>query len=708
MKQRASRAIVFLTTFVMVVTCFCSFGTAGVFAAEETKTIALSIYDGDTLVKEYTLDDLKAIAAKEGDKHYKYSGYNRNPSFYTFGDPDNKVTPSYEDVKECIGPTVKGVLADAGVSYTSDTAISFDGSGYGVSFIASDLFEGRYYYPNAHDIEGGDPAPESAYAGAQLTEPIIDIYDENPDNAYVETVLRFGQKVPNERNNTFFVKYVANGGKIIVGDEVTEKWEPVTAPVYSSGTVLPETAIEFDTKYMNNKYAAGTVYYTVEYNEGDTAPEGTEPKTGGTIYNYDKYGHSNPPVLEKEGTYTIKVKVTGYGLRDSETTTFTYRVKDIDSPEKIEKLTAARNAYNSIKLSWSKSDDADGYEIRRTDAKNSEQAVIASTEEISYIDEELITGLEYEYTVMPYKQLDSGQRVYTSGTSAKAKTYLTKPTLSSVARSGYNSILVKWNEVEGASGYQIYRYDAVSKKYSLAGTVADGETVSYTNTGLRTGRKYTYKVRAYRTLEDGTTSYSSYSSTKYATPYLTKPTLSSVARSGYSSIKIKWNKIAGASGYQIYRYDAVSKKYSLIKTITSGSTTSYTNTGLKTGRKYTYKVRAYRTVSSSTEVYSSYSSTKYATPYLTKPTVSLKAGTKAITVKWSKIAGANGYKVYRATSKNGSYKLVKTIKPGSTVSWKNSKLTKNKTYYYKVKAYRIVNKKYVYSSTSSYKYTRAK
>ncbi|MBQ3610703.1 MAG: hypothetical protein IJA01_00350 [Firmicutes bacterium] len=612
MKQRANRAIVFLTTFVMVVTCFCSFGAEGVFAAEEGSPAALSVYDGDTLVKEYTLDDLKAIAAKEGDKHYKYSGYNRNPSFYTFGDPDNKVTPSYEDVKECIGPTVKGILADAGVSYTSNTSISFDGSGYGVSFIASDLFEGRYYYPNAHNIEGGDPAPESAYAGAQLTEPIIDIYDENPDNAYVETVLRFGQKVPNERNNTFFVKYVANGGKIIVGDEVTEKWEPVTAPVYRSGTVLPETAIEFDTKYMNNKYAAGTVYYTVEYSKGDTAPEGIEPKAGGTIYNYDKYGHSNPPVLEKEGTYTVKVKVTGYGLRDSETTTFTYRVKDIDSPEKIEKLTAARNTYNSIKLSWSKSDEADGYEIRRKDANNSEQIVVASTEETSYIDKELITGLEYEYTVMPYKQLDSGQKVYTSGISAKA------------------------------------------------------------------------------------------------TPYLTKPTLSSVSRKSYSSIQVKWNKIAGADGYELSRYDAVTKKYSLVKDIKDGSIISLTNTSLKTGRKYTYKVRAYRLLEDGTKVYSSYSSTKAATPYLTKPTVKLTAGKKAVTVKWNKIAGASGYKIYRSTKKSSGYKLVKTIKKGSTVSWKNTKLKKSKRYYYKVKAYRVVNKKNVYSSTSSYKYTRTK
>lgn len=614
MMRTRNRVISLLTAFAMVVTCFCSFGAAGVFAAENSE-VALSVYDGDALVKEYTIDDLKAIAAKEGNKKYKYSGYNRNPSFYTFGDPDNEITPSKKDVQECIGPTAEGILADAGVTYTDNQTITFKGSdGYGTSFIAGDIFGNRYYFPNAAGIKKGDAAPESAYTDAQLTPAIIDLYDDNPANDYIETVLRFGQKTPNERNNTFFAKYVANGGKIIVGDEVTEQWEAVHTPIYKSGTVLPETAIEFDTKYISNKYAAGTVYYTVTYSadKNGAAPEGIEPEAGDNIYNYDKYEGINPPVLEREGIYTIKVKVIGYGLHGSDTTTFTYRVEDVDSPAKPTSFTAARSSYNSIKLSWNKARGANGYEILRYDAKTGKQVEIATVTETTYTDTNLVTGVEYEYTVRAYKQLDSGQKIYASGVKAKAKTYLTKPTLGSVSRKSY------------------------------------------------------------------------------------------------SSIQIKWNKIAGAYGYQIYRYDAVTKKYSLVKTITSGSTTSYTNTGLKTGRKYTYKVRAYRTINNSTKSYSSYSSTKYATPYLTKPTVSLKASKRAITVKWNKIAGASGYKIYRSTKKSSGYKLVKTVKSGSTVYWKNSKLTRNKRYYYKVKAYRIVDKKYVYSSSSSYKYTRAK
>lgn len=54
------------------------------------------------------------------------------------------------------------------------------------------------------------------------------------------------------------------------------------------------------------------------------------------------------------------------------------------------------------------------------------------------------------------------------------------------------------------------------------------------------------------------------------------------------------------------------------------------------------------------------------------------------TVKWSKVKGATSYKVYRAESKNGTYKLVKTT---SSLSFKNTKLKPCKTYYYKVQAY---------------------
>jgi hypothetical protein len=56
-------------------------------------------------------------------------------------------------------------------------------------------------------------------------------------------------------------------------------------------------------------------------------------------------------------------------------------------------------------------------------------------------------------------------------------------------------------------------------------------------------------------------------------------------------------------------------------------------------------------------------------------------------ITWKKVSGANGYIVYRATSKSGTYKAVKTITKAATTSYTDTKLTTGKTYYYKVAAY---------------------
>ena len=95
--------------------------------------------------------------------------------------------------------------------------------------------------------------------------------------------------------------------------------------------------------------------------------------------------------------------------------------------------------------------------------------------------------------------------------------------------------------------------------------------------------------------------------------------------------------------------------------------------------------------------------------YLSKNTDNnAAAGKKQANVKWKKISNAQGYVVYRATSKNGKYKAVSTIKKGSTVSYTNKKLTSKKTYYYKVRAYRVVNGKKVYSGYSKVKGVKIK
>lgn len=54
-------------------------------------------------------------------------------------------------------------------------------------------------------------------------------------------------------------------------------------------------------------------------------------------------------------------------------------------------------------------------------------------------------------------------------------------------------------------------------------------------------------------------------------------------------------------------------------------------------------------------------------------------------LSWTKVSGAKGYELYRATSKNGTYKKIATT---SKTSYQDKKLSSKKTYYYKVRAYK--------------------
>lgn len=82
---------------------------------------------------------------------------------------------------------------------------------------------------------------------------------------------------------------------------------------------------------------------------------------------------------------------------------------------------------------------------------------------------------------------------------------------------------------------------------------------------------------------------------------------------------------------------------------------------------------------------------------------------KNVTVSWSKVSDAKGYKVYRAASREGedyrytSYKCIKTVSSKNTVKYTDKTVKPGKKYFYKVKSYKVVNGKKKYS-----KYTKVK
>ncbi len=85
-----------------------------------------------------------------------------------------------------------------------------------------------------------------------------------------------------------------------------------------------------------------------------------------------------------------------------------------------------------------------------------------------------------------------------------------------------------------------------------------------------------------------------------------------------------------------------------------------------------------------------------------KKVKSLKASSVKKTsakLKWKKTSG-NGYEIWRATSKNGKYKKVKTISGSKTTSYRVKKLKSGKRYYFKVRAFKKSGGKKIYGPFS--------
>ena len=246
------------------------------------------------------------------------------------------------------------------------------------------------------------------------------------------------------------------------------------------------------------------------------------------------------------------------------------------------------------------------------------------------------------------------------------------------------SVKLVWNKVADAKGYIVYKYDTAKKTWVRA---AAPSANSYIVSKLSGATSYKFAVKAYKTVNG-----KEITSVSYPTvTAVTNPAVVSgfkVSSTSASAVKLTWSKVSGANGYVVYKYDTAKKTWVRAAKITSNT---YTASKLKAGTSYKFAVKAYKTVNGKEVLSTSFpqltASTNPATANFT-----LTAGSKKATVKWNKVTGASGYIVYYKTSKNGKWVKLTTAKASATSYTKNG-LTKGKTYYFTVKAYRTVNGK---------------
>lgn len=73
--------------------------------------------------------------------------------------------------------------------------------------------------------------------------------------------------------------------------------------------------------------------------------------------------------------------------------------------------------------------------------------------------------------------------------------------------------------------------------------------------------------------------------------------------------------------------------------------------------------------------------------------VTFSSNSTKATIKWNKDKRADGYKIYMAESENGTYTRIRTFEDNTVTSYTKKGLDPNKIYYFKIRAYKIIDGK---------------
>ncbi len=260
-----------------------------------------------------------------------------------------------------------------------------------------------------------------------------------------------------------------------------------------------------------------------------------------------------------------------------------------------------------------------------------------------------------------------------------------------------DAIKANWTAVFGSAGYELHRADQINGPYGLIAETGNLEHVD--SSGLISGMPYFYKVRPFYYV-NGYKIFGEFSEVKgyYAPGVLAKPDkpILKLDRNG-NGIRLNWNMQKRIIGYQIFRGPSPDKAFSYLKTL-PGTALNYTDLeGLNQGRPYYYKIRAYR-MAKGIRAYSPFSNIEgmfagtdeYAldavnftlddNPDVTEPNVR---------VSWLKVAGADGYCIYRWDSPNQCWIGLKKTGPDARVYTNVNGVVNHKTNFYGMRPYHI-------------------
>lgn len=148
-------------------------------------------------------------------------------------------------------------------------------------------------------------------------------------------------------------------------------------------------------------------------------------------------------------------------------------------------------------------------------------------------------------------------------------------------------------------------------------------------------------------------------------------------------IQLEWRKVSDAKGYYLERSITGRSPWSRVMTAANADDTSFIDTQVKEGAAYYYRVKA---VDESGQ--EGLTSASRGIIRIVAPVLEVSAAATGIDLKWNRVTGCTGYRVYRREPSQNSWITVAEITQPGEIAWRDTSAGNGKTYIYSVRASR--------------------
>ena len=391
------------------------------------------------------------------------------------------------------------------------------------------------------------------------------------------------------------------------------------------------------------------------YDGQEKKPEVSVVGSDGKAISADNYDVKYPESAVAGGSYDVVITFKG---NYEGTVTKTFTIGQMDSELKYAKSSVTVDYKGGAVVDNAYTSKASAKDIKFT-TSNKNVAAVDSEGNVTIVGPGTATITAQISGSESYKDAKAAYTVKVNNLATPAVPKVTN---------GKDGAVVTWTAVKNAETYSVWRKTSSTGWKKLA-TV---EGTTYTDKTAESNQTYYYTIRCMNAGKNICTS--DYNRTGTKAYYLAASNISSLTLTS-NGIAVKWNKVAGAKSYRIYR--KTTGGYTRIGTVNSGNTTSYTDTTAESGKTYTYAVKPYNGNDSADY-------TGKQVTYLAAPTLSTLANAaNGVSLKWNSISGAQKYYIYRKEG-NGGYKKIAEVK--DAVSYTDKSVTSGKNYTYAVRA----------------------